>query len=242
MYHTYQLPFTFNTERLGYEVPDDRWCICMTPERPALARPRPAVAPVDATRRSSRRWTSATSPTRTATTSRPSSTGCRIARKVAETAPFADWIDYEIAPGEGVQTRRRAVDLRPRRAPHRLPPVRHLPHGLGRRRPGGGRPEAARCAASRACPSPTARSSRSMVTPNPMVPTYMIGERAADLVRERSEELVTRRAALRREQRRVRAQGRLAAEVGVEHVGRCSISRRPTRSISPAIASPVHRR
>ena len=34
MYHTYQLPFTFNTERLGYEVPDDRWCICMTPNIP----------------------------------------------------------------------------------------------------------------------------------------------------------------------------------------------------------------
>ena len=34
MYHTYQLPFTFNTERLGYEVPDDRWCICMTPNVP----------------------------------------------------------------------------------------------------------------------------------------------------------------------------------------------------------------
>ena len=34
MYHTYQMPFTFNTERLGYEVPEDRWCICMTPNIP----------------------------------------------------------------------------------------------------------------------------------------------------------------------------------------------------------------
>ena len=40
--------------------------------------------------------------------------------------------------------RRRAVDLRPRRAPHRLPPVGHLPDGLGGRRSGGGRPGAAR--------------------------------------------------------------------------------------------------
>ena len=43
MYHTYQMPFTFNTERLGYEVPEDRWCICMTPEHPALALQGPAV-------------------------------------------------------------------------------------------------------------------------------------------------------------------------------------------------------
>jgi hypothetical protein len=32
MYHTYQLPFTFNTERLGYPVPEN--VICMTPNIP----------------------------------------------------------------------------------------------------------------------------------------------------------------------------------------------------------------
>src|SRR5262249_51928919 len=32
MYHTYQIPFTFNTERLGYRVPDH--AICMTPNIP----------------------------------------------------------------------------------------------------------------------------------------------------------------------------------------------------------------
>ena len=47
MYHTYQLPFTFNTERLGYEVPDDRWCICMTPNIPRSHSDGPAVPAVE---------------------------------------------------------------------------------------------------------------------------------------------------------------------------------------------------
>ena len=73
MYHTYQLPFTYNTERLGYEVPDDRWCICMTPNIPR-SHSTGRLYLLRRTPRSSRRSTSATSPTRTATTSRRSST------------------------------------------------------------------------------------------------------------------------------------------------------------------------
>ncbi|MFM7692789.1 MAG: oxidoreductase, partial [Actinomycetota bacterium] len=34
MYHTYQLPFTLNTERHGSPVPAERHCICMTPNIP----------------------------------------------------------------------------------------------------------------------------------------------------------------------------------------------------------------
>ena len=159
MYHTYQLPFTFNTERLGYEVPDDRWCICMTPNVPR-------------SRARGRLWLLSKDPNikpamdfryfldEDGYDERTIVDGLKIARKVAETSPFTEWIDYEIAPGRGADDGRRAVDVRPRGAPHGLPPVGHLQDGLGGRRPGGGRPGRSRCAASRASRSPTARSSR----------------------------------------------------------------------------------
>ena len=157
----YQLPFTFNTERLGYEVPDDRWCICMTPNVPRSRARGRLWLPRRRTRTSSRRSTSATSPTRTATTSRPSSTGCKIARKVAETVAVRG-VDRlrdrarrrTCTSDEDLSTYGRAV------APHRLPPVAARAAWAQRRRPGGGRPGAARARHRRACRSPTARSSR----------------------------------------------------------------------------------
>ena len=106
MYHTYQLPFTYNTERLGYEVPDDRWCICMTPNIPRsrsagrlfLLSRDPEIRPA----LDFQYFTDAT-----ATTSRRSSTASRSRARWPRPAPFADWIEREIAPGPAIRATRR---------------------------------------------------------------------------------------------------------------------------------------
>ena len=182
MYHTYQLPFTFNTERLGYEVPDDRWCICMTPNVPR-SRPR------------GRLWLLSKDPeikpaldfryftTSTATTSRR--------RRRPQDRPqgggdgaVPDWIDHEIAPGQDVTS---DADLSTYgRAVTTPSTTRRAPAGWARRttiwlwstrelRVRG--IEGLSIADGSVFPT--------MPTLNPMVCTYMIGERAAELVRER---------------------------------------------------------
>ena len=104
MYHTYQLPFTFNTERLGYPVPDDRYCICMTPNIPR-------------TKSRGRLWLLSRNPDIKPAIDFGYFTdpdgydeqtivdGLEIAREVAATGPFKDWIKREIAPGPAITSR-----------------------------------------------------------------------------------------------------------------------------------------
>jgi len=183
MYHTYQLPFTFNTERLGYEVPDDRWCICMTPNVPrSRARGRlwllskdPAIKPA----LDFRYFTDEDGYDEQTVVD-----GLKIARKVAETAPFADWIDYEVAPGEGVHS---DADL----STYGRAVSHTVYHPSGTCRMGAADDEMAvvdpqlRVRGIEGLSIADGAVFPVMVTPNPMVTTYMLGERAADLVRER---------------------------------------------------------
>lgn len=101
MYHTYQIPFTVNTERLGYQVPDH--AICMTPNVP---RPRSK----------GRLWLLSNNPdvkpaldfryftdeegydTRTIVD------GLKLAREVAAARPFRAWLKREIAPGPAIMS------------------------------------------------------------------------------------------------------------------------------------------
>ena len=101
MMHCYQIPFVFNTSRLGYEEPKDAFC--MTPNIP---RPRskgrvyltsadPAVKPALDFRyfTDPEGYDAATLVA-----------GFRAARRIAQEAPFRDWIKREVAPGEKLQT------------------------------------------------------------------------------------------------------------------------------------------
>ncbi|KAJ1333229.1 choline oxidase [Microdochium nivale] len=103
MMHCYQIPFTLNTTRLGYPVVPDGYAFCMTPNIP---RPRsrgrlyltsadPSVKPALDFRyfTDEEGYDAATLVY-----------GMRAARKVAEQAPFKDWIKAEIAPGPKIQT------------------------------------------------------------------------------------------------------------------------------------------
>lgn len=98
MMHCYQIPFTLNTERLGYAQIPDRYAFCMTPNIP---RPRsrgrlylvsrdPAVKPALHFRYFTDEggYDAATLVA-----------GIRAARAVARQPPFADWLQEEIAPG-----------------------------------------------------------------------------------------------------------------------------------------------
>ena len=75
MFHFYQIPFTDNPERLGYERPRARRVD--DAEHPQAAQPRPPLPDQRRPARSSPPWTSATSRTRTTTTAAPSSTASR---------------------------------------------------------------------------------------------------------------------------------------------------------------------
>ena len=101
MMHCYQIPFVFNTSRLGYEQPKDAFC--MTPNIP---RPRsrgklylvskdPSVKPALDFRyfTDPEGYDAATIVA-----------GLKAAREIAKEKPFADWIKKEIAPGPAIQT------------------------------------------------------------------------------------------------------------------------------------------
>src|ERR1700733_9738783 len=101
MMHCYQIPFCLNTARLGYESPINGFC--MTPNIP---RPRstgrlyltskdPSVKPALDFRyfTDPEGYDAATFVF-----------GIKAARKIAQQAPFKDWIKREVAPGPAIQT------------------------------------------------------------------------------------------------------------------------------------------
>ena len=185
MYHTYQLPFTFNTERLGYEVPDDRWCICMTPNIPRshskgrlfLLSKNPddqagARLPLLHRRRrlrraDDRRWPQA----------RPRGGRSRPVRRLDRAR------DRARAPTS------RATPTCPRTAAPCTTPstTRPAPAAWARRTTiwPSSTPTCA-CAASTGLSIADGSIFPSMPTVNPVVATFMIGEKAADLVRGRN--------------------------------------------------------
>ena len=181
MYHTYQLPFTFNTERLGYPVPDD--VICMTPNIPRsrsvgrmwLLSHKPEVKPaLD--------FQYFTDPE--GYDEQTIVDGLKIAREVAATEPFKSWIKREVAPGPDITS---DADLSTYgRAVHHT--VYH-PRDV---QDGGGVDDTAvvdpqlRVRGIEGLSIADGSIFPTMPTVNPMVATFMIGEKCADLVRARN--------------------------------------------------------
>ncbi|CAK7200905.1 hypothetical protein SEUCBS139899_003605 [Sporothrix eucalyptigena] len=103
MMHCYQIPFTLNTERLGYDVPRTGYAFCMTPNIP---RPRSRgtlyLTSADPKVKPALDFGYFTDPE-----GYDAATfvhGIRAARKIAQQAPFKDWLVREVAPGPKVQT------------------------------------------------------------------------------------------------------------------------------------------
>ncbi|KAI0489781.1 GMC oxidoreductase [Xylaria cf. heliscus] len=103
MMHCYQIPFTLNTLRLGYPDIPDGYAFCMTPNIPRpRSRGRLYLTSADPTVKPALDFRYFTDPE-----GYDAATlvyGMRAARKVAEQAPFKDWIEKEIAPGPNVQS------------------------------------------------------------------------------------------------------------------------------------------
>ncbi|OTB00383.1 putative GMC oxidoreductase [Hypoxylon sp. CI-4A] len=103
MMHCYQIPFTLNTLRLGYPDVPDGFAFCMTPNIPRpRSRGRLYLTSKDPKVKPALDFRYFTDPE-----GYDAATlvfGMRAARKVAEQAPFKDWIKKEIAPGPNVQS------------------------------------------------------------------------------------------------------------------------------------------
>ncbi|KAI1775433.1 putative GMC oxidoreductase [Hypoxylon cercidicola] len=103
MMHCYQIPFTLNTLRLGYPDIPDGYAFCMTPNIPRpRSRGRLYLTSADPQVKPALDFRYFTDPE-----GYDAATlvfGMRAARKVAEQAPFKDWIKEEIAPGPKVQS------------------------------------------------------------------------------------------------------------------------------------------
>ncbi|KAI1101840.1 putative GMC oxidoreductase [Jackrogersella minutella] len=103
MMHCYQIPFTLNTLRLGYPDIPDGYAFCMTPNIPRpRSRGRLYLTSADPKVKPALDFRYFTDPE-----GYDAATlvyGMRAARKVAEQAPFKDWIKKEVAPGPKVQS------------------------------------------------------------------------------------------------------------------------------------------
>jgi choline dehydrogenase-like flavoprotein len=178
MFHLYQMPFTFNTERLGYAVPVHGFG--MTPNVP---RPRSAgrltLANADPATKPLLDFRYFTDPD--GYDEKTIVDGLRLAREVAATEPFASWIAREIAPGPMARTDEELSAYG--RAVHHT-----VYHPAGTCRMGAATDELAVVDAElrlRGFPNVRVADASvlpSMPTVNPVVAVLMIGERAADLV------------------------------------------------------------
>ncbi|WP_326561206.1 GMC family oxidoreductase [Micromonospora sp. NBC_01796] len=178
MFHLYQMPFTVNTERLGYDVPQHGFGMTPNVPRPHSSG-RLTLASADPAAKPALDFGYFTDPD--GYDEQAIVAGLRIARQVAATAPFRDWIAREIAPGPDVRTDRELSTYG--RAVHHT-----VYHPAGTCRMGSQHdPEAVVDSALRLRGTTNVRVADASVFPtmtsvNPMVTVLLIGERAAEFV------------------------------------------------------------
>ncbi|KAG9237747.1 hypothetical protein BJ875DRAFT_125988 [Amylocarpus encephaloides] len=101
MMHCYQIPFTLNTERLGYDVPINAFC--MTPNIPrARSRGRIYLTSSDPSVKPALDFRYFTDPEGYDAATLVA--GMKAARKISQQAPFSNWLTREVAPGPNCQT------------------------------------------------------------------------------------------------------------------------------------------
>jgi len=173
MFHFYQIPFTANTERLGYPAVEHG--VCMTPNIP---RPHSV----------GRMWLTSADPSVKPALDFGYFTdpdgydeqtlvdGFRIAREIAAQEPLKSWLKREIAPGPTV-TSDEALSEYGRRAAHTVY------HPAGTCAIGSVVDPSLRVLGLDGLRVVDASVFPTMTTVNPMVTVLMIGERAADLIR-----------------------------------------------------------
>ncbi|HEY3682572.1 MAG TPA: GMC oxidoreductase [Streptosporangiaceae bacterium] len=180
MFHFYQVPFCEHTSRLGYPVPAHG--VSMTPNIPrARSRGRLWLTSADPSVKPALDFRYFTDPD--GYDARTLVDGIRVAREVAAMEPLASWLVREVAPGPGVQDDD-GISAYARSVAHTVyhpagtcrmgaadDPLAVVGPDLRVRGVGG-----LRIADASVFPS--------LPSPNPMVTVLMVGERAADLVRD----------------------------------------------------------
>ncbi|MFJ6982280.1 MULTISPECIES: GMC family oxidoreductase [unclassified Streptomyces] len=180
MFHFYQIPFTDNPERLGYERPP--YGVSMTPNIPkprsrgrlCLTSADPAVKPA----LDFRYFTDDED-----YDGRTLVDGIRIAREIAATEPLASWLKREVAPGPAV-TGDEELSAYARKVAHTVY------HPAGTCRMGAADDELAvvdpqlRVRGLQALRVADASVFPTMTAVNPMIGVLMVGERAVDLIGE----------------------------------------------------------
>lgn len=103
MMHCYQIPFTVNTERLGYPTIPDGFAFCMTPNIPrSRSRGRVYLTSADPAVKPALDFRYFTDPEGYDAATLVA--GIRAARKVAQQSPFKERLLEEVAPGPAVQS------------------------------------------------------------------------------------------------------------------------------------------
>lgn len=181
MMHCYQIPFTLNTERLGYPKIRDGYAFCMTPNIPRpKSRGRLYLTSSDPSVKPALDFRYFTDPGGYDAATLVA--GIRAARKVAEQSPFKEWLSKEVAPGPAVQTDEEISEYA-RRVAHTVY------HPAGTTRMG----DTTKDAYAVVDPKLRVRGIKNlriadagvfpnMVTVNPMLTVLAVGERAAELV------------------------------------------------------------
>lgn len=181
MMHCYQIPFTLNTKRLGYPDVRDGYAFCMTPNIPRpRSRGRLYLTSSDPNVKPALDFRYFTDPEGYDAATLVG--GIKAARKVAQQAPFRDWIKEEVAPGPKVQTDEEISEYA-RRAAHTVY------HPAGTTKMG----DVAYDELAVVSPELKVKGIRNlriadagvfpeMTTVNPMLTVLSIGERAAELM------------------------------------------------------------
>ena len=103
MMHCYQIPFTLNTGRLGYPEVPEKYAFCMTPNIPRpRSRGRIYLTSNDPAAKPALDFRYFTDPE--GYDAATFVAGIKAARKIADQAPFKDWLKKEVAPGPKCQT------------------------------------------------------------------------------------------------------------------------------------------
>ncbi|MBW1601475.1 GMC family oxidoreductase N-terminal domain-containing protein [Streptomyces sp. JJ66] len=179
MFHFYQVPFTVNTERLGYPTPEHG--VCMTPNVPrARSTGRMWLRSADPADKPALDFRYFTDPE--GYDERTIVDGLRIAREVARAEPLRSWLVREIAPGPDLETDAELSEYG-RRVAHTVY------HPAGTCRMGAGDDPLAvldselRLRGIDGIRVVDASVFPTMPTINPMVTVLLVAERAADLIR-----------------------------------------------------------
>jgi choline dehydrogenase-like flavoprotein len=174
MFHFYQIPFTTNTERLGY--PTVEHGVCMTPNIPRPhSKGRMWLKSSDPTEKPALDFGYFTNPD--GYDEQTLVDGFRIARQIAEHEPLKSWLKREIAPGPAVTTDEDLSEYG-RRAAHTVY------HPAGTCAIGSVVDADLKVVGIEGLRVADASVFPTMPTVNPMVAVLMIGERAADLIKE----------------------------------------------------------